>query len=74
MSTYAGFKDRVILTGPSTNLTSSTGGAHTHTYTAKGSVSSTFSGSSVATSSVGSGTAFNILNPYIVTYIWRRTA
>ena len=42
-------------------------GAHTHTVTAKGTVSSTFTGSSATTSSVGSGTAFTNMQPYIVT-------
>lgn len=48
-----------------TNTTSA--GAHTHTVTAKGTVSSTFTGSSATTSSVGSGTAFTNMQPYIVT-------
>ena len=41
-------------------------GAHTHTVTAKGTVSSTFSGSATTTSSTGSGTSFTNLQPYIV--------
>lgn len=67
-----GFQNRVIVTG--TGMTSTTAGAHTHTYTAAGTISSTFTGASVNTNSLGTGNAFNIVNPYIVTYIWRRTA
>lgn len=41
-------------------------GTHSHTVTAKGSVSSTFTGSSATTSSVGTGTSFSNMGPYIV--------
>lgn len=40
-------------------ITSNSNGAHTHTGT---------------TASSGSGSAFSIMNPYIVVYIWKRTA
>lgn len=46
--------------------TTSSAGAHTHTVTAKGTVSSTFTGSNVTTSSTGSGSSFTNLQPYIV--------
>ena len=46
--------------------TTASSGAHTHTLTAKGTVSSTFTGSSVTTNSVGSGTTTTNLQPYIV--------
>jgi len=49
-------------------------GAHSHTYSASGQISVTFSGTTATTSSIGSGNAFNIQNPYIVVYIWKRTA
>lgn len=41
-------------------------GAHTHTVTPKGNVSTTFTGTSATTSSVGSGTSFTNLQPYLV--------
>jgi len=41
-------------------------GAHTHTVTPTGNVSSTFTGTSASTSSVGSGTSFTNLQPYLV--------
>ena len=41
-------------------------GKHTHTVTAKGTVSSIFTGSSSTTSSVGTGTSFSNMGPYIV--------
>ena len=46
--------------------TTSSAGAHTHTVTAKGTVSSSFTGSNVTTSSTGSGTSFTNLQPYMV--------
>jgi len=44
----------------------SSAGAHTHTVTPKGTVSSSFTGSNVTTSSTGNGTSFTNLQPYIV--------
>ncbi|MFR8269331.1 MAG: tail fiber protein, partial [Oscillospiraceae bacterium] len=44
----------------------SSAGAHTHTVTSKGTVSSSFTGSNVTTSSTGNGTSFTNLQPYIV--------
>jgi len=49
-------------------------GSHSHTVSGSGNVSATFHGSNLATSSSGSGSAFNIQNPYIVVYMWHRTA
>ena len=46
--------------------------SHTHSVTAKGTVSSTFAGTSVSTSSVGSNTAFNVQNPYTSVYMYKR--
>ena len=62
--------------------------SHTHSVTAKGTVSSSFTGTSGTTSSTsptftgsagttgsnGSGTSFSILPPYVVKYCWERTA
>ena len=49
-------------------------GAHTHTMKAQGTVSSRFTGSSATTSSVGSTSSFNIQNPYITVYMWKRVS
>ena len=49
-------------------------GNHTHTLTANGTVSSSFTGTAGTTGSNGSGTAFSILPPYVVKYCWERTA
>ena len=51
-------------------------GAHTHSYTPSGIVSSTFKGTSTTTSSTGSNTSFttSTMQPYIVVYMYRRTA
>ena len=46
--------------------TTSSSGGHTHTLSAKGTVSSTFTGSRVTTSSTGSGTSFSNMQPYAV--------
>ena len=67
-----GFADRLYVTGHTITTTSS--GAHTHTLTAKGSVTSSFSGTKVNTTSVGSSTSIDIRNPYITTYMWKRIA
>jgi hypothetical protein len=48
-----------------------TGGATT--LIARTSDASSTAGGDVNTASAGSGQAFSILNPYIVTYMWRRT-
>lgn len=49
-------------------------GNHTHNATAKGTVSSSFSGTAVASTSTGSGTAFSIVDPYITVHMFIRTA
>lgn len=70
--------------GPSTNITSDSGtgatgtvsawhthttttgnqsAGHTHSVTAEGSIGNT-----------GSGTTFSVMNPYLVVYMWKRTA
>ena len=68
-----GFANRLYVNGGT--ITSSTS-SHTHTVTAKGSVTSTFTGSSATTSSVGSSSAFSVstLQPYTVVYMWKRVA
>ena len=47
-------------------------GAHTHTVTAKGSVASTFTGTTATTGKTGSNTAFSVLDPYITVYMYKR--
>lgn len=64
--------DRPLVTGGSLSVNSA--GAHTHSLTASGTVTSTFSGKTVTTSSNGSGSSIDIMNPYITVYMWRRTA
>ena len=68
-----GFANRLYVNGGT--ITSSTS-SHTHTVTAKGSVTSTFTGSSATTSSVGSSSAFSVstLQPYTVVYMWKRVS
>lgn len=46
--------------------------AHTHNVTAKGSVSSTFTGTKSNTESTGSNTPFSVLDPYITVYMYKR--
>ena len=48
---------------------------HTHSVTAKGTVSSTFTGKADSTGSAGSSnpTAISVQDPYVTVYMWRRT-
>ena len=51
--------------------------SHTHSVTAKGSISGgayTFSGTAGTTGATGSGTAFSNMPPYVAKYCWERTA
>lgn len=52
--------------------TIATEGNHSHSITPTGSVTSRFTGTQTTTSSTGSGSAINKLQPYIVTYMWKR--
>ena len=72
MATYSAYTDRVLVSGISTIIDSA--GAHSHTITPTGTVTSTFTGSEVTTSSVGNSNNLNIQNPYITVYMWKRTA
>ena len=70
-----GFGGRVYVNGQNESTTTSTyNTSHTHSVTPVGTVTSTFSGTKKASSSVGSGTAISVLNPYITVYMWKRTA
>ena len=60
-------------------ISANTGGmsknsSHSHTVTAKGSVSSSFTGTSGTTGSTGSSKEFSVQNPYTVVYMYKRTA
>ena len=67
------YTDRAAVTNR-TDDNMTTNGAHTHTLTPSGSVTSTFKGNTFTTSSTGGTTAIDVMNPYITVYIWRRTA
>ena len=67
---YPDFIDRLLVNNAGWKTTSN--GAHTHTYIAKGTVESKYIGEQTNTSESGNNTSFNIMNPYIVTYIWKR--
>ena len=56
------------------NMNMATAGEHSHTVTAKGSVSSSFTGTSGTTRSTGSSKEFSVQNPYTVVYMYKRTA
>lgn len=68
------FGGRVVVNSVITTKYTSSNGAHTHSITTSGTVSSSFSGTTGTTSSIGSTSSISVQNPYIVTYIWKRTA
>ena len=47
---------------------------HHHSVTAKGTVSSSFTGSASNTGYVGNNTSFSVLDPYITVYMYKRTS
>lgn len=49
-------------------------GNHTHTVTADGTVNSSFTGKESTTSSVGSSSALDVMNPYITVYMYKRVS
>ncbi len=63
--------DGTFVNANSTSFVSSAG-AHQHSYTPSGSITSTFSGNKTSTESVGSGTNFDIQNPYVTVYMYKR--
>ena len=73
--TSGGFGGRIMVNGSSSSITTaSTSDSHSHTLTAAGTVASTYTGEESTSSSVGSGTSFNALNPYVTVYIWKRVS
>ena len=49
--------------------------AHTHSVTAAGTVSTTTTTTTTTTiDNTGSGTAFDVVNPYLTVYFWKKTA
>ena len=67
---YGSFINRLLVTSSGSRTT--TNGSHSHTYIAEGTVDSKFTGEKTTTSSTGNNTTFNIMNPYITTYMWKR--
>ena len=53
--------------------TSGISAGHHHSVTAKGTVSSSFTGSASNTGYVGNNTSFSVLDPYITVYMYKRT-
>ena len=66
------YRDRALVNNRTVGVDA--GGAHTHSATPSGSVTSSFTGKTVTSSSNGSGSSIDIMNPYITVYIWRRTS
>ena len=64
------YRNRALVTGRTVSIFSA--GTHTHSLTPSGSVSSSFTGKTVTTSSNGSTSSIDIMNPYITVYMWRR--
>ena len=54
--------------------TTASAGSHTHQVTAKGTVSSSFTGTASNTGYVGNNTSFSVLDPYITVYMYKRTS
>ena len=79
MPTNITFVDVSMKYGPTTAnnpyiSTSSTdsAGIHSHTVTAKGTVSSAFTGTKDKTNSTGDGKSFSTIDPYITVYMYKR--
>lgn len=74
MSKATSYQNRVMVYDASltTTTTSKSFSASTHSVTPVGTVSSTFVGSTVTSSSVGSGESFSVQNPYVTVYMWKR--
>ena len=70
---WIGFLDNATINVSHTHSFSGTTGSNSGNTTSTTSTGS-FSGTQGTTSSNGSGTAFNILPPYVVKYCWERTA
>ena len=67
----------ILQSAGSANQSCTVSGNHTHTVKAEGTISGgaySFTGTAGTTGSKGSGTAVDIMPPYIVKYCWQRTA
>ena len=64
------------ITGNSASFPTNSKGAHTHTVKSEGTVTSTFTGTKVTSSSTGYDssniTAVNVQNPYTIVYMYKR--
>ncbi len=67
------YNNRSLITNH-TNDDMSTAGAHTHSLTPSGTVTSTFTGNTDITSTNGSAGSIDIINPYITVYMWKRVS
>ena len=73
-STAGAHEHNIVGTITIPALTTGTNSAdHTHSVTAKGTVSSTFTGTAGTTGVTGKATAVNVQNPYITVYMYKRT-
>lgn len=67
LTSTAAFKNRVLVNASNGISSSGTSSNHTHSFTSDNSGNGD-------TGSAGSGSSFSIMNPYIVAYLWKRTA
>ena len=66
------YVDRILVSSSQGTINTATSTSHSHTLTPSGSVSSSFTGKTVTTSSNGSTSSIDIMNPYATVYMWRR--
>ena len=70
-TTSPGFKDRLGVTGSSST---SNAGAHTHSVTAKGTISNTGSGQAHTHTFKGSAATISHMQPYVTVYMYKRVS
>lgn len=68
------YVDRILVSSSQGTINTAMSTSHTHSLTPSGSVTSTFTGKTVTTSSNGSTSSIDIMNPYITVYMWRRVS
>ena len=66
------YRDRPAITSQTVNVNGA--GTHSHSLTSSGSVISTFNGNTITTSSNGSSSSIDIMNPYVTVYMWKRVS